>query len=107
MHYSNSYFVKPTLTPATLEETASLLQAIPEDLAVCTDSYWVTYLASRRELYLTPVNIERCQIVVWDNEAALWYMPAAVRAKTAAYLAERFDVQTKTEQLTIYQRKSN
>lgn len=102
---SESAVLPPLPDPTPYRQEISALQQIPSSAAVCTDAPWISYVASRREVFLTPVNISRCTLVVWDK-APQWYVPAPIRQQVATYLAEHFEVHSEFSHLILYRRKS-
>lgn len=90
--------------PKAYQQEIALLGQLSSSSIVCTDTSWISYLASRREVFLTPVNISRCTVVVWDK-APQWYVPEPIRQKVLAYIEEHFEVHADLPHLVLYTRK--
>ena len=102
--YLESHYFKSQLNLTKYKAEIQTLTKIPENSIVCSDSFWVSYLASRKDLYLTPVNIAKCDIVVWDNSPVLWYMPNEVREKIKSYVSSNFKISETFDNMTVYKR---
>ena len=99
----HTFAALPDATPYRAE--IDTLQNISPNEKVCTDAPWISYVASRREAYLTPVNISQCTLVVWDKSPQ-WYMSEAIRQQVGTYLSEHFEVQSDLPHLILYHRKN-
>ena len=102
--YSDSLARAPLPSANQFREELAALAKIPAESAVCADASWVSFLASRSELFITPVNITRCEFIAWDK-ATLWYMPEKTRASIMDYITDNFVADRELKSLTIYRRK--
>jgi uncharacterized membrane protein len=102
--YSDSLARAPLPSAKQFREELAALAKIPAESAVCADASWVSFLASRSELFLTPVNITRCEFIAWDK-ATQWYMPEKTRAAIMDYITDNFVADRELKSLTIYRRR--